>query len=625
MKYRNVDFRTAGRGRRGGVMVFSLIAVIAIGALSVAALQVSIATTKRQGASADQRQAFYLAEAGLSEAFTGLGIGKTGQVGTEAEPAGYGGGLFWVDAVDLGGNQVQLESTGMWGAGRVTLGLVARGTVESVAGLGIYSDDSLEMNPNVFVDSFDSTLGTYAAQIDAPSNFQAVLGSNGDLKLASGGGVRGDVVAGPSGTIDAGSVPVSGAAYARSEPGVMAPIEVPDVGPLESLTHDDPAPLVIPAGEHGYSLLHLGASTSTLLQGPATLVVGDLTLGPGATLEIDSTNGPVDVFVTGNVDLDSSATVVTSVDDPTGVVFQVASSAGASVAFAAESTFYGFLYAPDAVVRLGARFTVYGGIVAKSFELATAGSIHYDVAIERRLRTLPGRIAWRVVDVPDGLAAKGGDPFEALGVDRAALRSPAEAHADQWIASSYVDISGVSQSYAGWESGFDWSGVRAVVELVRDGKAVVAPADWADGKSVAGGATPPTEPPLDPAESRLLDMIASSETSASVMGALVTMYPVRESILLAAIQRSPPMGSTDLYAVLVEYGPASPMFSGGKAAEAAADKVLMAAIDQPAFDTRNLGLILEQNSPLNATVLQAALDRVPALTVAELTAVLAVQ
>jgi hypothetical protein len=104
MKDRNVDFRTARRTRRGGVMVFSLIAVIAIGAMSVAALQVSIATTKRQGASVDQRQAFYLAEAGLAEAFAGLGIGKTGQVGTQADPAGYGGGLFWVDAVDPGGS-----------------------------------------------------------------------------------------------------------------------------------------------------------------------------------------------------------------------------------------------------------------------------------------------------------------------------------------------------------------------------------------------------------------------------------------------------------------------------------------------------------------------------------------
>jgi hypothetical protein len=120
-------------------------------------------------------------------------------------------------------------------------------------------------------------------------------------------------------------------------------------------------------------------------------------------------------------------------------------------------------------------------------------------------------------------------------------------------------------------------------------------------------------------------VIASTETSASVMSALIVMYPVRESILLAAIQRSPPMSSADLYSVLVEYGPASPKFRGGKASEAAADTLLMTAIDQSAFATRNLALVLEQNSPLNAPVLQAALDRVPALTVAELTAVLAAQ
>ena len=61
---------------------------------------------------------------GKTVPYVGLGIAKTGNVGSETEPAVYGDGLLWVEATDLGDNLVQLESTGMWGSGRATLGLV---------------------------------------------------------------------------------------------------------------------------------------------------------------------------------------------------------------------------------------------------------------------------------------------------------------------------------------------------------------------------------------------------------------------------------------------------------------------------------------------------------------------
>ena len=626
MRNYNCEYRGANRRRRGGVLALSLMAVATIAVLAMVMVQVSISATKRQSSSLEQKQAFYLAEAGLTEAFAGLGIGKTGQVGSEVSPAGYGDGLFWVDAEDAGNNLVQLESTGMWGGGRATLGLVAQGTTESVASLGIFSFDGLKMNPDVTVDSFDSALGPYALQIDTPSNYQAVLGSNGDVKLLSGGEVRGDVVHGTAGSADTGTVTITGTVQPRSQAAVMPPIEVPDVGPPASLDHDDLAPLVIPAGEHGFSLFDLGQDTTTLVQGPATLVVEEMWLRKNATLEFDSTNGSIEVFVTGDIDLDLDATVVTTVYDPTGVVFQIASDDTKAVTLGAQSTFYGFLYAPNADIKLGAKFKVYGGLVAKSFDLATQGAVHYDIAIERRLRTLPGRVSWRVVDIPDGIAMKGGDPFHMLGVDKGTLAAPAEAHADQPIDITYIDILGTLTSYTGLESGFDWADVASVVEFLRDGNTVTAPAEWDGGTGVDPSDPEPKDPPVDPADAVMLDLIADpSTTSTDIKNALLDKVPNSEAVLLAAITRDPPMSSMDLYLVFEKEGPYSAGYPDAVGLGPMSHDVLMSAILQSPLSSLHLGWALVQNSPLEADVLQAAIDRVPAMKNPDLTKVLAAQ
>ena len=116
--------RGQGASRRGAVLVMSLIASSLVFGFCLMFLQLSLTLTKRRSHDVDMQQAFYLAEAGLVEAYCGLSIAKTGNVGTAAQPAGIGDGLFWVEATEAGDGVVELASTGMYGSGRVTLGLV---------------------------------------------------------------------------------------------------------------------------------------------------------------------------------------------------------------------------------------------------------------------------------------------------------------------------------------------------------------------------------------------------------------------------------------------------------------------------------------------------------------------
>ena len=70
--------------RRGGALLFALIVVTSVTAICVSLLRLTNVAANRQRHAVDDKRAFYLAEAGLSQAYFGLGAGMTGQVGTIA-------------------------------------------------------------------------------------------------------------------------------------------------------------------------------------------------------------------------------------------------------------------------------------------------------------------------------------------------------------------------------------------------------------------------------------------------------------------------------------------------------------------------------------------------------------
>src|SRR5687768_6199044 len=97
--------------RAGSVLVIALMVVMGIAMLAACLLQFSVSMTRNQLHGLDKKRAFYLAEAGLSEAVYGLMTGKTGNVGTSTVPARFGDGLLWVTATESPDGKVFLEST----------------------------------------------------------------------------------------------------------------------------------------------------------------------------------------------------------------------------------------------------------------------------------------------------------------------------------------------------------------------------------------------------------------------------------------------------------------------------------------------------------------------------------
>jgi hypothetical protein len=225
--------------------------------------------------------------------------------------------------------------------------------------------------------------------------------------------------------------------------------------------------------------------------------------------------------------------------------------------------------------------------------------MHYDTALGATLESqLPILHSWRVIELPQMVAAQRMDPFQLLGLDRGSLPSPSEAHQDQILDARYVDQGGSTQSYFGSEEDFDWGDVKELLYGSRDGLAFYLPDDYAVTEVVAN----------DP----LVDLVNSTLTSKQLRDALLAASPVSAKALVAACERDPSMSTSDLESVLDANAPLG-------------QDALLAAITSAALDSSALKGVLIDNSPLDPSVMDALLARSPPLSISDLSNVLAAQ
>ena len=152
--------------RRGSALFASLIVVMVVASLGAGLIQMHGAISRRQLQSIDTKRALYMAEAGLSEALLAITHGKSGNVGTADEPAAFGDGVFWTEAVEEGDDRVAVVSHGLCGSGRFSLSMVLQRNISEIAALGAFGQAGITVDKGAIVDGYDSTLGTYASQID---------------------------------------------------------------------------------------------------------------------------------------------------------------------------------------------------------------------------------------------------------------------------------------------------------------------------------------------------------------------------------------------------------------------------------------------------------------------------
>ncbi len=497
---------TTHQERRGSALVASLISVMVVASMGAGLMQLHGSISAKQELSIDTKRALYMAEAGLSEAFIAVTQGKSGKVGSPALPARFGDGVYWVEATELVGGRVQLESVGLCGSGRFALSMVLLRESNPIAALGAFGGNTMNLNVGAIVDGYDSEEGTFAEQID--TEIQGIettgkggrISSNGDIDLEGGTSVElgkarttkvfGDAAPGPLSAVNLGTgAEVTGVTLPMPQEVYAPEIEVPELRTYGSLVHNNPSsPLFLGKVDKHYDSISVAPRSKITFCGPTTVVADQLIVESGGQLEFDTSSGPIVVFVPDNLELRNGSVLSSVTEDPT----QVAVLVGApNVTFNPEGEFYGLFYAPNAPVLVPNSLRIFGSAAAEELTLASNAHLSIDhgmlASAAKGIDHLPKFLSWRISELPqDPIVKTRLDPLTQLKLAGVTPTPSPVAHDEKFVRILYRGFDKTVYAYSGPESGLDWSNVMKSIKVMW-GKSDSDFADW-DGWESYGGA-----------------------------------------------------------------------------------------------------------------------------------------
>jgi len=435
--------RTPQHGsRRGSATVVTLLVVFSLMTVCMAFIQLGTSDQDRLLSSFDDDRALQLAESGLGEAVTAIRAGATGNVGTQDVPAWLGGGVFWSEATDTGSGMTRVKVTAMIGKGRRAVEAIVDTTpgepplFETV----LNSDESMTLNSDVVIDSYDSSIGDYLMQQTNWVNGHAVANEDGDVRsnaniyLNAGTTVAGDAIPGPAGIVDdaATGALITGATTPADSPFTFAPIEYPPTtGSLGNYSASGTGDTLSP-GTYEFDTFSVGSSAVLTVEGPAEIVVDDFSGGKNGRLLVDATNGPVTFYVRGTYTHIKDFEVDAVQDSAAAIAFMV--DGANDIQFPAHTNIRGAYYAPNSAITFNAGNECWGAFAGSRISMSNAMRFHYDEALLDHW-TRPDDdgenprnvLAWSEADVAQALLADRRDPLLVLGVDRVDLPTPPEA------------------------------------------------------------------------------------------------------------------------------------------------------------------------------------------------------
>lgn len=419
--------------RRGGALAGALVVVLVLGGLVTGLLQMGLSFNRESSQRLSHEGCLELAEAGLAEGVVALRAGGSGAVADEATPARLGGGLLWVTVQNLGNDVERLVSSAMLGGSRRSLEALVFHYSEDGFDAAVFAYESLTLEANTFVDSYDPAGGPYATQLALLGTGHvsdgAVLQSNGDVQVESAAEVHGDVHPGRDGTlVTASSAHVSGITEPMPEDRALDPVVTPAI-PVTGPLHVSGA-LTLPPGDYGFTELEVGTTAALVVTGPARVVMTDWTLRSNSSVVLDASGGPIELYVARDLNMASNSSVVTPSASAEDVQLHLTGDATQVAQFRSNGEFHGTIYAPEATVEIRSNFEVFGAVAARAVVLNSNVRIHYDESLHHdpdQQQYLVG--SWSPVAFPRAdWVARRIDPFVLLGLDRAALPSPADAH-----------------------------------------------------------------------------------------------------------------------------------------------------------------------------------------------------
>lgn len=388
----------ANSDRRRGVSLLMVSFLLVVISVVVLALFTQVSSTGKAVKSSRQIvSAQLITEAGLSEAMLQLSRGEAANLGTEQQPVGYGSAGYWVEDTDLGGGLHQLVATGVENGVGSQLELVVREISTSAFVWAAFGDEGMTMDSNARVDSYDSSVSSYAMQATNGNGNSTYahdagnIGSNAGVVVDSNTKIWGDATPGPGDTVLAlGSSMISGSTTPNTDLVPMPGVNVPAIPSMGDVTVDGGDTTFISSGNHHIGEFLMESSATVQVTGPATIVFDSFTIGSNAEFLVDATNGPVEIYVLGDFVMNSNTLISSDTYTPADITINLLSDnildPGLDVDldevdFDSNAQLYGTVYAPNAAIEINSNFELFGALVGRTVHLDSNARVHFDEAL----------------------------------------------------------------------------------------------------------------------------------------------------------------------------------------------------------------------------------------------------
>ena len=396
-----------------GLMFLAIITILGTTAVILTTTDLKIGSNYRAS-----EQAFYDADAGVQYVLKKLAVDLDDSDSTTVDltadpeepisltyttPSGFS---FTVptELTPLGSDQYSFSVTGHVpnNSSEATIEIVLSAEPKSVFDYGLFADGLLDLKASAELYSYDSrdTPNPDPADFPDASTGEIDIGSNTAVSTKMDTYVDGDLALGADDSdspVDA--VWTDTGATVNGELGTTVGHVDPD--PLgandpTSELYDKFIDIVTTnnnaTDKMGAACPLAGATDINLSSGETiTLTAGDyyitsIILKNASILEIDATNGPVNIYLNGIVDAEDgeleakNGSAINNLSDPTD--FSIFSNSDQDIVFKHDSAFKGTIYAPNADVQLNNSAGVYGLIWGKTVGINNGGGFYFDEAIK---------------------------------------------------------------------------------------------------------------------------------------------------------------------------------------------------------------------------------------------------
>lgn len=431
--------RAGAERRRGSSLALALLLVSGAAMMSVLTLQRGLTQWKNQSASSGQKLAFYYAEAGIAEAVDDLRAGGSGNVGTREIPALFGNGAVWVECLEDADGVQHLTSTGLHGGTAYRLSQSLELPRLPLGEFGFFGSHKVELGENVIVSQLDVAPEEEAGEPPAEEPPQdppapvrtrialpvavplqeespTLIGSNGEIKLGLGALIQGGALPGPGALVDLvlGAV-VEGSMLPESRQRELPELSMPVSATTSTLVMAVRQQLTLASGTHEYESIDLASRAVLTITGPSSVFVESLRVPSLGTLVLDTTNGPIHVYVSDTLAVGPSTQIQNTSGEASDVLFLVdgrgtrdrdgdgVEDVEHPVEWGTAHPFVGVLYAPYSQIELPAGSDFTGGIAALELMVGDNSTLTYDPRIEDiELRGKNYRyVSWRVLQIPN--------------------------------------------------------------------------------------------------------------------------------------------------------------------------------------------------------------------------------